>query len=119
MRPPWSVNAFAQAAAIAALADEAHLQETLAKLAGAKSAFVRELMNLGLSVLPSACHFFLVRVGEARPFREALLKRGLLVRAGDSFGLPAFVRLATLRPEETAWLLAALSEWGGANQAAG
>lgn len=102
VRPPWSVNAVAQAAAEAALGDERHLIESLAKLEAAKEVFVQRLRNLGMDVFPSAAHFFLVRVGNGPCFREKLLKRGILVRNAASFGLPDFVRLATRRPEHNA-----------------
>ena len=61
-RPPWSVNALAQAAGVAALGDERHLTESLAKLVQAKEALARRLAELGLDIWPSAAHFFLVRV---------------------------------------------------------
>ncbi len=109
VRPPWSVNALAQAAAVAALADQDHLEKTLTQLAAAKEDLARGFVSLGWDVLPSACHFFLVRIGEARTVRHRLLKRGLLVRAANSFGLPAYIRVATRRPEDNARLLAALA----------
>ncbi len=109
VRPPWSVNALAQAAADAALRDDKHLNESLAMLASAKNAFVQELLKLGMDVTPSAAHFFLVRVGNGAHFREKLLRQDILVRDAASFGLPELVRLATLRPEENRQLLKALS----------
>jgi histidinol-phosphate aminotransferase len=108
MRPPWSVNALAQAAAIAALSDEAHLQQSLKQLGRATSALVAGLKAVGLKVWPSQTHFFLVQVGDAAAFRLALLRRGILVRDATSFGLPEFVRLATRMPAENARLLAVL-----------
>lgn len=109
VRPAWNVNALAQAAGMAALSDEAHLRESLEALGRAKCELVASLEDLGLAPLPSAVHFFLVHVGGGRAFRQALLQRGILVRDCDSFGLPAYVRIATRRPEENAQLLAAIS----------
>jgi histidinol-phosphate/aromatic aminotransferase/cobyric acid decarboxylase-like protein len=110
VRPPWSVNAMAQAAALAALSDEHHLTQSLEKLARAKQELAQGVTERGLSVWPSAAHFFLMRVGDASAFRTAILSRGILVRDAASFGLPACVRLATRRPEENARLLAVLGE---------
>src|ERR1043165_5753285 len=110
IRPPWSVNALAQAAAVAALRDQEHLAQSLAKLIDAKQALVESLMKLGLEVIPSNTHFFLLRVEDATALRLALVKQGILVRNAASFGLPDFVRVATRRPEENARLLTAMRE---------
>jgi len=110
VRPPWSTNAFAQAAAIAAFQDEAHLQETLAATASAQEAFVGRLKALGLKVFPTRTHFFLVEVGDARSFRLRLLKKGFMVRDCTSFGLPSFVRIAARRPQENEAFVEAVQE---------
>ncbi len=110
VHPPWSVNAFAQAAGIAALADEAHLQETLAKTRGAKAVLASAWASLGLSILPSAVHFFLSEVGDAEAFSRALLQEGIAVRDCTSFGLPHFVRIGARKPEENKRLLLAIEE---------
>ncbi|NPA90986.1 MAG: histidinol-phosphate aminotransferase family protein [Chloroflexi bacterium] len=110
VRPPWNVNAMAQAAGIAALADQAHLHDTLAALRRAKVEFIRALRSLGYAPLPSRTHFFLLPVDQGAAFRRRLLARGILVRDATSFGLPTYVRLATRRPEENQRLLDALRE---------
>jgi L-threonine-O-3-phosphate decarboxylase len=109
-RPPWSVNALAQAAGIAALQDTAHLTHCLARIAQARHDFVAGLSALGLTTVPSTTHFFLTRVGNGASCRQALLQRGMLVRDCASFGLPEYIRVATRRPEENARLLTALEE---------
>jgi L-threonine-O-3-phosphate decarboxylase len=105
VRPAWNVNALAQAAGLAVLRDEAHRRQSLQALAQAREELVAGLTKLGLPPLPSATHFFLVRVGDGAAFRQALLRQGILVRDCASFGLPAHVRIATRRPEENARLL--------------
>jgi L-threonine-O-3-phosphate decarboxylase len=109
-QPPWSVNALAQAAGVAALGDLEHRRDTLQQLARAKEELVAAMIRMGMRPVPSATHFFLVRVGDGAAFRMALLRRGVLVRDCASFGLPAYVRIATRRPEENDRLLAALRE---------
>jgi L-threonine-O-3-phosphate decarboxylase len=110
VQPPWSVNALAQAAGIAALGDSACRQLSLERLALAKQELVTGLVRLGLAPVASATHFFLVRVGDGGVFRQALLRRGMVVRDCSSFGLPAHVRIAARRPEENERLLAAVGE---------
>jgi histidinol-phosphate aminotransferase len=107
---PWNVNALAQAAGLAALADEEHVRRALARLAQDKEALVQGLRDLGWNPLPSAAQFFLVEVGDGAAWRRELLRRKILVRDCASFGLPAYVRLSTRQSEENARLLAALRE---------
>ena len=93
IRPPWSVNALAQAAGLAALKDEAHVEAARRVIAEARAYLVGELSALGLGVVPSAANFLLVRVGDGAAFRAAMLARGICVRDCASFGLPAHVRI--------------------------
>jgi histidinol-phosphate aminotransferase len=109
-QPPWSVNSLAQAAGVAALHNLASLRRSLELLAAVKRDFMVGLVRRGLTPLPSATPFFLVRVGDGTAFRQKLLRRGILVRACDSFGLPAYVRIATRRPEENERLLTIVGE---------
>jgi histidinol-phosphate/aromatic aminotransferase/cobyric acid decarboxylase-like protein len=109
-RLPWSVNAAAQAAGLAALADQEHLQCTLTALCVAKAEFVAGLNVLGLASLPSQTHYFLLNVGDGAVFRQRLLTHGLIVRDCASFGLPAYVRLATRKPLDNQTLLRYLEE---------
>jgi histidinol-phosphate aminotransferase len=109
-RPPWSVNALAQAAGIAALQDTAHLASCLKRIAAAQYDLIAGLQALGLTPVPSTTHFFLLRVSHGAVYRQGLLERGILIRDCASFGLPAYIRVATRRPDENARLLAALAE---------
>jgi histidinol-phosphate aminotransferase len=109
VRPAWNVNALAQAAGVAALSDEDHLRASVDALGQAKEKLVAALANLGLRPLSSAVHFFLVPVSDGCAFRQELLQQGILVRDCASFGLPAFVRIATRRPEENTRLVKAIS----------
>jgi histidinol-phosphate aminotransferase len=110
VQPPWSVNAFAQAAGVAALGDSAHRELSQQRLRQDKESLVAALVQLGLAPVPSAVPFFLVRVGDGAAFRGLLLARGILVRDCASFGLPEYVRISTRRPEENERLLAAIRE---------
>jgi threonine-phosphate decarboxylase len=110
VQSPWSVNSLAQAAGVAALDDPAHRARCLDSLAQAKAELTAGLTRLGLPPVPSVVPFFLVRVGDGAAFREELLARGILVRDCASFGLPAYVRISTRRPEENERLLAAIRE---------
>ncbi|MCG3211479.1 MAG: Histidinol-phosphate aminotransferase [Anaerolineae bacterium] len=108
VRPAWNVSGLAQAAGLAALADEAYLQQCLADLYRAKAELLAGLTGLGFAPAPSATHYFLMPVGAAAGFRLKLLRQGLLVRDCASFGLPEYVRIATRRAEQNARLIDAL-----------
>ena len=110
VRPPWSVNAFAQAAGLAVLDDDAFLRQTLAQIRIASFELRAAILRLGWRVTPSAVHFFLVEVGAAGAFRRSLAERGCIVRDATSFGLPEFVRIATRTPAENARLVSALEK---------
>ncbi|NTU85452.1 MAG: histidinol-phosphate aminotransferase family protein [Chloroflexales bacterium] len=109
-QPAWSVSSAAQAAGLAALADESFLRETLPRLWAASDALLAGLRALGLTVRRDALPFLLVRTGDAAATRAALLAHGCVVRDCSSFGLPAWVRVAPRRPEENARLLEAWRE---------
>lgn len=107
-RPPWSVNALAQAGGIAALENQIYYQDCWNKSRQNKETLVSALEGLGFSPVPSRTHFFLLPVGNGAHFRSALMKHGIQVRDCASFGLPGHVRIAARRPEENSKLLQAI-----------
>jgi histidinol-phosphate aminotransferase len=117
VRPPWNVNAVAQKAGIVALNADSYLKGCYNKIRKAKNFLLKELERLGLSPLPSQTNFFLVRVGNATAFRQALLKKGVLVRDCTSFGLPQYIRLAPRSLSECQKLIEAIKDVGVLNHA--
>jgi histidinol-phosphate aminotransferase len=107
-QPPWSVNAFAQAAGVAALGDEEHVTEGRRLARRTRALLVDGLERLGLPCVPSRASYWLVRVGDGRRVRDELLRRGILVRDARSFGLPAYIRVAVRPIDECERLLAVL-----------
>jgi len=93
-RPPWSVNAAAQAAGCAALDEDEHVARGRALAAEAKAFLAAELGALGWRALPSAANFLLLEVGDAAAVTRALRAAGIYVRDCTSFGLPRHVRIA-------------------------
>ena len=106
--PPWNVNVIAQKAGVIALDDMDYLERSKKKIKEAKQFLVDELCQLGFQPLPSDTNFFLVEVGNAKGFRSALLKYGILVRDCASFGLPEYIRLAPRTMPECQKLIAAI-----------
>lgn len=108
--PPWNVNAVAQKAGIIALEDVDYLERCKQKIREAKQFLTTELCQLGFTLVSSNTNFFLVMVDDAKSFRAALLKRGILVRDCTSFGLPGHIRIAPGTMPECQKLVAAIKE---------
>ena len=114
-QPPWSVNAAAQAAGLAALADQAHVEAGRRLAAEARAYLVPRLEALGYRCLPTVSNFWLVEVGDAAALRRRLLERGILVRDCTSFGLAGYIRLAARPMRECERLIAALQPNANSN----
>jgi histidinol-phosphate aminotransferase len=102
VRPPWSVNAGALRAGLAALEPgaETHVQHARALVAHSRGLLMDGLTQLGFQVEPSMANFVLVHVGDGARFRRALLPHCFVVRDCASFGLPDCVRIACRLPAE-------------------
>ncbi|MBI4242106.1 MAG: threonine-phosphate decarboxylase [Candidatus Rokubacteria bacterium] len=112
---PWSVNALAGAAGIAALADREYQERFRLLVPRWREEFQGGLQRFGqLRVFPAVANYLLARLldpGLSAPVLKArLLRERIAIRDCTSFrGLgPAFIRLAVRRPEEQALLLEAL-----------
>lgn len=110
-REPFNTNGAAQAAAIAALADEKHLQASRELVTQGKQYLYRELTALNLEFVPSEANFILVDVKKnCREVYQALLQRGVIVRTGDVFGYPTALRITIGTQEQNIRLINALTE---------
>ncbi len=107
----WSVNAAAQAAGVAALADPGHVARGREAARDGRVYLQRELGRLGLACPASAANFLLVRVGAAAGLRTRLLREHrVCVRDCTSFGLPEHVRIGVRRMDDCRRLAGALQE---------
>lgn len=111
VREPFNVNSLAQEAAIAALADTEHVKSSRELARQGRAELTRELTRRGLRVVPSQANFVYVDLGrDSRPVFHALLQKGVIVRTGDIFGNPTFIRVTVGLPEQNRRFLAALDE---------
>ena len=111
VREPFNVSSVAQAAALASLHDGDQVERTRALNQNAKDYFYDEFERLGLEYTPSYANFVWVDLGrECRPVFTELLKRGVIVRAGDAFGAPTHIRVTTGTPQQNHKFVAALDE---------
>ena len=102
----------AQAGAIAALEDEAWLQETRATVIRNRASLTADLVGLGFEVLPSSANFVFVRhpahAGQA--LAAALRERAVLVRHFSAPRISDYLRITVGSGAELARLVEALSE---------
>ncbi len=100
----------AQAAGLAALDDEAHVQDARDVIADSKAFLYEQLGSMTIPFTPSSANFLLVKLGDAHQVRMALLRRGIAVRDCTSFGLRQHIRIAVRRREECERLIRELEE---------
>ncbi len=108
VQPPWSVNAAAQEVGLVVLEHLDAYREMWRHLRGLAEAFHAAVVALELPAPPTATHFFLIQTGDGDLTHEVLWRHRILVRSCASFGLPAYIRVATQREEENERLLMAL-----------
>ncbi len=111
VRQPFNVNAVAQVAALAALDDVEHLDKTLENTWNEAVRMKKELEGMGCEVLPSHTNFMLIRIKmDAAEIYEKMLKKGVIIRAMNSYGLPDYIRITIGLPGENNRFLEALKE---------
>ncbi len=103
VRPPFNVTAPAQAVAREALVSSGEYLRRARDLLPAEADRVREaLEERGVETVPTSAHFFLARApgGEGREAFDRLLDRGVITRPMDGYGLPEYLRISVLEPED-------------------
>jgi histidinol-phosphate aminotransferase len=94
VRPPFSVNAIAQSAALAALADRDYRARVREETLAARDATVALFEDAGYQTVPSQANFILVRTPDAGQLADALALRGVSVRPGRVLGVADAVRVS-------------------------
>lgn len=94
VREPFNVNSIAQVGALASLDDKDQVQRSTRVNSEGKKYLYRELERMGLPYVPSEANFVFIDIKrDCRPVFTELLKRGVIVRTGDIFGYPTFIRV--------------------------
>lgn len=110
IRQPFNVNMLAQIAALAALKDQEHVQRVVNLCLEEKVRLEKNLSAMGLSCVPSQANFILVKVGgDGRETYKALLQKGVIVRAMNSYGFGEYIRVTVGLPEENDRLITELA----------
>ncbi|HUN92870.1 MAG TPA: histidinol-phosphate transaminase [Burkholderiaceae bacterium] len=109
VRHPFNVNAFALAAATAALGDHEFVARSYELNRAGLEQLAAGFRRLGLEWVPSDANFLLVRVGDGARIYRGMLERGVIVRPVASYALPEWLRFTVGLPEENARALEALA----------
>jgi histidinol-phosphate aminotransferase len=114
VRQPFNVNLLAQVAALAALKDRAHLKKVLDLCWKERERLENAFERMGLECVPSEANFVLVKVGrEGKDVFQALLKKGVIVRAMGEYGFHDTVRVTVGLPDENDRFLRELAAFLG------
>ena len=108
IRQPFNINAIAQAGALAALGDTAHVEKTRRINSRGLRFYGRAFRKLGLEFVPSSANFILVRVGDGQRVFGEMQKLGVIVRPMGGYELPDWVRISVGTPKENKRCLEAL-----------
>lgn len=114
--PPWRINSLAQAAGLASLKDQEHLQRSIAVISQERDYLVSNLKQLGFHPFPGAANFLLVSshsLGITGEMLQSFLgPRGVLIRLCHSFYNldDYYFRIAVRTREENDRLLGLLKE---------
>ena len=111
VKTPFNVNLLVQTAAVTALNDKAFIRKSLAVNAKGRAQIEAGFRKLGLFYLPTQANFICFRVPRpAVDLCEDLLKRGMIIRALKSFGLPEWCRVTIGTAEQNRFFLAELAK---------
>jgi histidinol-phosphate aminotransferase len=111
VRQPFNVNSIAQAAALAALDDELHLEKTMRLNRAGMEQLVAGFERLSLSFIASAGNFVAVDTGQdAALVYERLLQEGVIVRPVANYGMPDHLRVTVGLADENGRFLNAMEK---------
>jgi histidinol-phosphate aminotransferase len=111
VRPAFSVSGVAEAGALAAFGDTAHVQRAVDNNAIEAPRLAQELSALGLHPIPTCASFLYLDVGEESvAFARRMQAEGIIVRALSAWGAPNAIRVTVGAPEHNRMFLAALKK---------
>lgn len=109
-RQPFNTNAIAQAGALAALNDEVHIEKTRQINREGLDLLQQAFSDRGLEFVPSVANFVLVKVGDGDAVFQAMLQKGVIVRAMRGYKLPEWVRISVGTMDQNRRCLEVLDE---------
>jgi threonine-phosphate decarboxylase len=110
-KEPWTINSLADAAARAALQDIGYQSKSLVTMRSEKKFIERSLRQAGITFIPSAANYYLIRISNATEVIRRLKRKGILVRGCSNFGGldQTYIRIAVRSRRENTILAKELS----------
>ncbi|MGB9792320.1 MAG: histidinol-phosphate transaminase [Thermacetogeniaceae bacterium] len=94
VREPFNVNLLAQEAARASIKDKNHLMNSKKLVEMGREYLYKAFDRLGLKYIPTQTNFIFLDVKcDSVALFNSLLKKGVIVRTGDIFGYPTYIRV--------------------------
>src|SRR6266704_5589785 len=109
-RQPFNMNSIAQAGALAALEDDAHLRETKRVIDEGRAYLQERFSEMQIPFVPAVANFVVLNVGDGCAIFEKLLRLKIIVRPLKGDGLSEWVRISVGTMKENKKLIAALRE---------
>lgn len=107
-REPFNANMLAQAAAVAAIADDEHREASRHVNRDGIAQLTEGLEQLGYPVIPTQANFLIFNTKtDDKAIFHALLHEGLIARSGTALGVPGYLRVSVGTEEENRKFLAA------------
>jgi len=108
---PFPANRLAQVAAVASLDDKKHYKKVLKSNQEGKKYLHRELKELGIFYVPTEANFIFIDLKrDSKDIFEKLLKKGIIIRPGETWGCPNFIRVTIGTAYENKRFIQALKE---------
>jgi len=109
IRGAFNTSSVAQAAALAALDDAAHVRRSVESNRAGLAQLAEGFEKLGVNYVPSVTNFVLAELGmDPQPLVEELLRLGVIVRPMGWMGFPQAIRVSVGTREENSAFLTAL-----------
>lgn len=110
IRQPFNANLVAQAAAVAALGDEEHVDRSRELNRTELHRYEATCREKGWSFVPSSANFILLHVGDGSGVYQKLLKKGIITRPMAGYQLPEWLRISVGTAAENSRCLSVLEE---------
>jgi histidinol-phosphate aminotransferase len=109
VRDPFPVHRLAQVAAVAALNDRDHAVKSIQLVHEGRRYLYKELDKLGLPYVPSQANFIFIDFErDSDEVFQSLLRQGVIIRPGKTWGYPTFARVTIGRMEDNEKFIKAL-----------
>lgn len=113
-RPMYCVSNVAQAGALAALEDLAHIRKAVENNTEQSEKLFQTISAMGIAVTPTWGNFLYCEMGrDARIVAERMKRDGILVRPLNQWGAPHAIRITVGTPEQNEALLGAMKNLKG------